>query len=202
MLAEELEAIERQRDLRTCGCSLANELSTRFAQQGAHDPTPTRYFVLEELFARLSLTPASRVLDVGCGSGRAMAYFAEAGFPGRMAGVELDPELAAFARAWASRHQQLSVIEGSVLDIPLGSYTDFYLFNPFDHYVLEQFVEKLESEARGPITLCHMSDNGDNYLFMGRNGWKLVDEDWIQYCDDLRVYCCPQHWSIWRYERP
>lgn len=94
---DQLMAADEARDIATCGCSLMRLANTRFANAGAHDPTPTPYFVLEELFGRFELGPDSHVLDVGCGMGRVLAYFAEAGLPGRMTGIELDPALAQFA---------------------------------------------------------------------------------------------------------
>ncbi len=197
----EIDDLERARDLAICGGSLAEGAQTRFASEGAHDPTATRFFVLEQLFAQMGFDEGSHLLDVGCGAGRALAYFVEAGLPGRATGVELDPALARRARVWATRFAQLSVIEGSVIDISLRPYTHFYLFNPFDSCVLERFVAKLEAEVRLPVTLCHMSDNGENYLFMGRPGWCLQAEGWIYEHEGAPAFNCPQHWSIWRFNR-
>ncbi|MBR5260360.1 MAG: methyltransferase domain-containing protein [Eggerthellaceae bacterium] len=200
MALKELNRQELLRDLALCGCGLADERSTRFAAEGAHDPTATRYFVLEQLFAQLDLDESSHLLDVGCGKGRALAYFAEAKLPGCATGVELDPDLARTAQAWTENFEQLSVIEGSALSVPLRRFTHFYLFNPFDSPILEQFVEKIEAETRRPITLCHMSDNGENYLFMGRSGWRLQSEGWIHIHQGAPVFGCPQHWSIWKFD--
>ena len=200
MLASDLDQAELLRDLAICGCNLADERATRFAAEGAHDPTATRYFVLEQLFSQLDFTEESHLLDVGCGRGRALAYFAEAELPGYATGVELDSELAQAARRWTNSFPQLSVIEGNALGTPLRRYTHFYLFNPFDSSVLEAFVAKLEAEARRPITLCHTSDNGENYLFFGRAGWRLQAEGWFHKHEGTPVFNCPQHWSIWRFE--
>lgn len=200
MSSPTLEALERHRDLSICGQSLARNQETRFAFEGAHDPTATHYFVLEFLFAQLDLDDTSHLLDVGCATGRALAYFAEAQLPGRATGIELDGELARQAKAWTKRFPQLSIIEGNVLETPLDRYTHFYLFNPFDSRILEAFVTRLETEAKRSITLCHMSDNGENYLFMGRPGWKLESEGWMHEHEGTPVFNCPQHWSIWRFE--
>ena len=51
------------------------------------------------------LTPGSKVLDVGCGSGRDMLWLTERGF--NCTGLELSPELAALAR----QHTGMPIIE-------------------------------------------------------------------------------------------
>lgn len=50
---DQLFAADERRDCALCGCSLAEPGTTRFAKQGAHDPTPTPYFILENLFSEL-----------------------------------------------------------------------------------------------------------------------------------------------------
>lgn len=219
---EQLMAADEARDIATCGRSLMRLEDTRFASAGAHDPTPTPYFVLEALFAHFDLTPDSHVLDVGCGMGRALAYFVETGLPGRMTGVELDPALAEFATAWTKGKKNLQVICGDVLNIPLAPYSHFYLFNPFDTAVLLKFLAMVEAEATRPITLVHMSDNGETYFYAGRTGWSLIDEGAFQKYPpngsaskvtmpkapavqpltrgSFKVYDHPQHYSVWRFE--
>ncbi len=177
---EQLMAADEVRDIATCGRSLMRLEDTRFASAGAHDPTPTPYFVLEALFAHFDLTPDSHVLDVGCGIGRALAYFAEASLPGRMTGVELDPALAEFAASWTKGKKNLQVICGDVLSISLAPYSHFYLFNPFDTAVLLKFLAMVEAETTRPIMLAHMSDNGETYFYAGRTGWSLIDEGAFQ----------------------
>jgi hypothetical protein len=76
-----------------------------------------------------------------------LAHFLREGLPGRATGVELDPWLAQFAQAWTEGHPQLEVISGSALDLDLSPYTDFYLFNPFDQGVLQQFIEQVEAQV-------------------------------------------------------
>lgn len=53
-----------------------------------------------------TLIPGSRVLDIGCGSGRDLRWLSERGF--KPTGFERSPRLAAMAR----RHSHCSVIEG------------------------------------------------------------------------------------------
>lgn len=194
---------DARRDWEVCGCSLVCDESARVAAPGAHEPTPTPYFVLDELFLHVDFDKDSHLLDVGCGTGRVLAYVASR-LPGRATGIELDGVLVARVRAWAQRYQRLDVRCGNVLDEPLAPYTHFYLFNPFDTEVLVKFLDKVEAEATRPVTLIHMSDNGERYVYLGRPGWTLEHEGSIQGChaEDgsfIPVYGCPQTWSIWRY---
>lgn len=192
-------------DRATCGRSLAAREETRLAKLGAHDPTPTPYFVLDELFAHFSFGERSHLLDVGCATGRVLAYFLHKGLPGRATGIELDPELADIAWSWTENRPNLHVLQGDVLGIDLSPFTDFYLFNPFDSQILVQFIGAVEAQVRQPITLVHMSDNGDTWWYQGRPGWTQMAEGRIQHAKNARghlipVYEYPQHYTVWRFE--
>ncbi len=204
MTREELFQADIARDIALAGRPLAAPHATRFAKEGAHDPTPTPYFVLDELLAPLHLDEGDHLLDVGCGCGRVLAYAAQCFPAARATGVELDPKLARIARAWAESHPNLAVRQASVLDLDLAPYTHIYLFNPFDTAVLTRFLDKLAREARRPVTLVHMSDNGETYSYLGRAGFSLMLEGSIQSCrtaegEVVEVFGCPQHWSRWRF---
>lgn len=201
----ELLAFEEAIDRDICGIPLDDEGETRFADKGAHDPNATYYFVLEDLFSRVAFDDDTRLLDVGCGKGRVLAHFVRQGYPGRATGVELDPELAEVAAGWTSRYDNLNVVNASVLDLELDRYTDFYLFNPFSQGVLQAFIKSVEEKLAHPATVIHMSDNGDTWNYIGRAGWTQLDLGTIQHGRNARgypfkVYDCPQHYTIWRYE--
>ena len=117
--------------------------------------------------------------------------------PGRVTGVELDPALAAQAAAWSARYPNVRVVEGSVLDLPLAGYTHAYLFNPFDTPVLAAFLDKLECEAVGPVTLVHMSDNGEWPAYVGRARWTTLREGTFELPGEEGD--CPQHFSVRRF---
>ncbi|MFR3451726.1 MAG: class I SAM-dependent methyltransferase [Collinsella sp.] len=137
---------------------------------GACEPTPTPYWILDDLLG-IVFERTDRLLDVGCGAGRVLAYAVATQLPCRVTGVEPDGRLAARAASWTRGRDGLEVIAGSALDIPFGAYTHFYLFNPFDQVLLVEFLDRLEAQVRRPITLMHMSDNGESFAYLGRAGW-------------------------------
>jgi len=201
----DLLAHDRDLDRTVCGFSLAEERETRYAIQGAHDVSPTFYFVLDELLGQLSFDEHSHLLDVGCSTGRVLAYFVRRGLPGKATGVELDTELADVAARWTAHYDNLDIIAGSVLDIDLDAFTHIYMFNPFSPWVLQKFIAALEAQLTHPLTLVHMSDNGDTWQYVGRSGWTELSSGEIQdYINargfPVRAYDNPQHYSIWRYE--
>lgn len=202
----DLLAADAARDVALCGRSLDTAASVRsdLVSSGAHEPTPTPYFVLEELLGKLDLTADDHLLDVGCGTGRVLAYAASQ-LPCRATGVELDARLAGATSSWTASFPKLNVIAGNALDMSLSPYTCFYLFNPFDTAVLTRFLDKAEREAARPFTLVHMSDNGESFAYLGRSGWRLVRSGIIQLFQpasgrSIKLYEFPQHYSVWHYE--
>lgn len=201
----DLLALDERIDREVCGISLEEPYQTHFAAQGAHDPTPTPYFVLDELFGFFEFDENSHLLDVGCGTGRVLAHFLRKGYPGKATGVELDPQLAYVASSWAERHQNLAVIQGNALELDLAPYTAFNLFNPFDPNVLQQFIEAVEAQVPRDCTVVHMSDNGDTWRYIGRDGWTQLATGAVTSYRNARgyhvkVYDTPQHYSVWRHE--
>ena len=168
---------------------------------GAHEPTPTPYWILDDLLGGLSFERNDHLLDVGCGAGRVLAYAVATQLPCRVTGVELDGRLAARAASWTRGRDGLEVIAGSALDIPLGAYTHFYLFNPFDQVLLVEFLDRLEAQVRRSITLVHMSDNGESFAYLGRAGWMREREGsfYEHPAGGFPIFGYPQHYSIWRY---
>ena len=200
----ELLAHDDAIDRAVCGMSLVCREETILADQGAHDPTPTPYFVLQGLFERFPFSKRSHLLDVGCSTGRVLAHFLREGYPGQATGIELDPELAAVAQSWTAGHAKLQVIQGSVLDLDLSPFTCFYLFNPFDSPILQQLIKRIEEQAVQPVTVVHMSDNGETWWYLGRPGWSELDSGSFQYYMNERgypvcVYENPQHWTAWSF---
>lgn len=164
-------------------------------------PHPLRTGFSTTCWGGLSFEQTDHLLDVGCGAGRVLVYAAATQLPCRVTGVELDGRLAARAASWTRGRDGLEVIAGSALDIPLGAYTHFYLFNPFDQVLLVEFLDRLEAQVRRSITLVHMSDNGESFAYLGRAGWMREREGsfYEHPAGGFPIFGYPQHYSIWRY---
>ena len=97
-------------------------------------------------------------LDVGAGKGRAMLTAAQHPFR-QVTGVELNPGLAAIARAnveafgrseTADALAPVSLVEGDALAVPLpATPTLAFLFHPFEAPVLRRFISRLEQHFAG-----------------------------------------------------
>ncbi len=123
---------------------------------------------LEEVLQQLHITPADRVLDIGCGKGGAMMTLAKYPFA-RVDGIELSADLARIAEKNLKRAgvRNAAVFHGDAAEFQnYDSYTFLYMYNPFPDIVLrrvlENVVRSLERKPRR-LTLvyynpvCHAS---------------------------------------------
>ncbi len=75
----------------------------------------------DHLFNQLSLTPATRVLDIGCGIGGTSRYVADR-FGAKVTGFDLTPEFVETAKSLSELvglSDKVSFLEGSALDMPV-----------------------------------------------------------------------------------
>ena len=92
-----------------------------------------------------------------------------------------------------------------MLDLNLSGFSDFYLFNPFDSRVLSKLIQNIEEQVVRPVTVVHMSDNGEVWWYLGRPGWTEVASGTFQDFRNgrgypVRIYDDPQHWTVWRFD--
>ena len=150
----------------TSGLVPARHLATGHA----HDEHVTAYYgvapsILRSLIARWRETvppyPISSYtfLDIGCGKGRALLVASELPFRS-VTGIELNPRLAAIARAnaemWSRTHSSdptaplltaIEVLEQDALDLELPSGPVLiFLFHPFEAPLLRKLLRRIEGQ--------------------------------------------------------
>lgn len=118
-------------------------------------------------------------LDVGAGKGRAMLCASMHPFL-QVVGIELNPGLAAIARANIrafERHPEanalapITLLEGDALEVPLpSSPTVAFLFHPFEAPVLRRFLARIESlYADRPSHFDLLYVNAEHASILDRN---------------------------------
>lgn len=129
---------------------------------------------------RAAIGPADTVVDIGAGLGRALLALHH--LTGAAAiGVEVQPALAAAARALVAGRDRVEIIAGDIADHPeaLARGTVFFLYCPFSGDRLARLLDALEAIAAArPIRICAVD------LPMPSRPWLEV----IAASDDLVVY--------------
>lgn len=196
--------LERKRDDRKdrkiCGCSLVKYVPSLYREtKGATGSEPTHYSFLEEIFADADLKSNDRFLDIGCGKGRVLAFLIRKGANWDLYGIELNPEIAAYAQNWTEQYVHAEIIQGDAFAIDYNAYTILSLGRPFETEAFIKFVQKAESELTHPITLYYWWDSQSGNYLDGRPGWTLHRRKWFFKHALLPVYPYPQRYSVWTF---
>ncbi|MBQ7858650.1 MAG: class I SAM-dependent methyltransferase [Faecalibacterium sp.] len=185
----------QQDDCRMGGISVEQRKPSRFAALGAEAVQSSDYRCLDHIFTHhLPLTEQDTLLDVGCGEGRVLTYLHLQGCKARLAGIELDPEVAETARRRV-QGTDIAVHCGNILDADelLAQTTVFYLFNPFNGKIFSKFVAKLEKTMRHPIRMAYLFDYYAEYL-ADRPGWQRLAKEQF-----ARPGADDAHYSVWQF---
>lgn len=122
--------------------------------------------VLRHVLARLAPVDAGSFIDIGCGKGRALVIASEYPFR-RIIGVELNPDLAAAARANARRvgrrfpdrtTMDVRVGDASEPDLPEGDLVVF-LYHPFGRMLVERLCAHVASAAKDRRSVTIVYEN-------------------------------------------
>ena len=132
-------------DLSIGGVFLGGNKSTRFSMYGAYDTVNTDYEVLGCIFSvclkRLSAKDV--FVDIGCGKGRVINWLLKRGIENEIIGLEIDPAIAQRTKRRLRKYHNVQVIAGNAIENLPGNGSIFYLYNPFDRYVMRKFIDKI-----------------------------------------------------------
>ncbi|HHE46150.1 MAG TPA: class I SAM-dependent methyltransferase [Bacteroidetes bacterium] len=148
-------------DMRFAGMSLGPErIPSRYSQAGAYGHVPTDVSALKYIFRQYRIQPDDVLVDVGCGKGRVIAWWLNRGYRNRMIGVELDEEMAEFARDVFSGFDNVTIIQGNIIDLMPEDGNVFYLFNPFDEKTMGGFLGGIKERSKNQLENQQSTDNG------------------------------------------
>lgn len=109
--------------------------------QEAKDTVPTDWYFLHHMMSEFNFGEGDNIVDVGCGTGRVLAYLARR-FPlARLTGIELNQQVAAIAAKMAP--SKCEVISGNILEVCPDDTNVFYMFNPFYAEIMQEFCENI-----------------------------------------------------------
>ena len=110
----------------------------------------THTLPLRKVLTALKIPPGRILVDLGCGKGKVLLTASEFGFK-EARGIEFSPLLCDIARRNCSTYKNrtntrtdFGIINSDVLDYGMKDDEDvFFLFNPFDGYILEQVLKNI-----------------------------------------------------------
>lgn len=116
---------------------------------------PTNAMAMRNVLRKLGLAPGKVLVDLGCGKGRVLLIASEFGYS-EARGVEVSPVLCDIARSNCAIYKEKTgtkttfrIIPSDVLDYNLSDDEDvFFLFNPFDDYVLQHVIQNISDSYR------------------------------------------------------
>ena len=111
---------------------------------------PTHVYPLKKLFKELNIPQGKIFLDLGCGKGRVLLIASEFGFK-ELRGVEFASELCKTAVTNCSLYKdktgsnaEFHIIESDVVDYEFYDEDVFFMFHPFDAFILLQVLKKIK----------------------------------------------------------
>lgn len=149
---------------------------TDWSARRRHPCQPTPLAALDEVAARLA--DGEKIVDFGCGTGRAVFYFAAMGFD--TVGVELDERRYAQAQDNLSRCARRSpetaarvrLVNMAAQDYEPEGASSFYFFNPFPASVLRGVLRRIGD--RPARLFCYYPDD-EWVLLLLDEGWRLAE---------------------------
>ena len=150
------------------------------ASAAQYSPSNARH--LRHLLGRLKIDSTDRILDYGCGKGRALRTRLDYPFASAD-GVELSPTLGAIARRNFARlgvpEEGCRIISSdAAVFTDLDRYTHFYLYNPFPSVVVREVVTNMLASLdrhRRSITIVYYNATClDDFVGSGR--FRIVHE--------------------------
>jgi hypothetical protein len=122
---------------------------TRFRDAGANPIQHTDYRCLDEIFFNngLDINKDDVLVDIGCGKGRVISFWARRKFGRKLVGIELDPDAAQFSIKRFESNNKVCIINGDAVENMPVDGNVFYLWNPFNEAVMQRFASKVIASA-------------------------------------------------------
>jgi hypothetical protein len=142
---------------------------------GVYPVQSIQYVYIKEIVSKVEFGEEDVFVDVGCAWGRMIGYLKNHTKIKKYYGIELNSAVAKQALKIFKNDSSVFIIQGNIIDNIPDDGTVFYLFNPFNENVLEQFIESLEEKMHHSIKLLYLYPTCKEILDK-RKGWILEQE--------------------------
>lgn len=163
---------------------------------------PVNYLAINETLSRVELSDDDRIIDIGCGKGRVLAYLLSKNCPCQMYGIEDNKTYANTCIEWTKKYNNVHVICGDVFSIDYDNYSVLYLNRSFPGQEAFDFIHLLEKQVKHPITVVHPFEQSSGSVFENRSGWILQNSKVFLKTNRLQVVRTPRRCSVWIYTPP
>jgi SAM-dependent methyltransferase len=188
------------KDKKICGCSLVKYVPSLYREtMGATGSQSTCYWVLDEMFKDAQFNESDRFIDVGCGKGRVLAFMIKQKYPCSITGIELNKDVADFTKNWASKYENIEVINGNAFELDFDNYDVLFLGRPFEKEFFIKFTDKIETDVRHRLKLYYWVDQQSGDHLNDRPGWNMQIRKSLFVRHGLFLSMSPQRYSIWTY---
>ena len=189
-----------KKDKEVCGISLNDIIdSPYYESHGAYRSESVGWWMLEIVFQGINYSENIKILDVGSGLGRILAFFVKRNFTGHVTGIEINKNIYVICKKWSSIYPNISVINDDVFNVHLKNYDVIVLFNPMNPERTKNFIQKIELEVEKSIYVYHISDNDMLDYMDKRKNWEIIKRGWIYTYKGIPIVYFPQRYSIYKY---
>lgn len=194
-------AFDMAKDMKICGKSLTKYVGSvdRKVLQATGSES-ARYWALDEVFKGMNFSKDDKFIDVGCGKGRILAEMKRIKFPGQLYGIELNPDVAAYAEDWAKRYDNITIYAGDAFKQNYDEYTVIMLCRPFLEEMYVQFLNKLKKDITHPVTVILYVDNYMAKYVKDDPQWTMHKQEILFKKGPLAYSYYPVRYSVWTYD--
>ncbi len=140
---------------------------------------PTRFRHFRKLMQQIELPAEALFVDIGSGKGKVLLMAYECGFK-KIRGIEISAHLCQIAKKNITSYGKkkniklpLEIVESDIMLYPFDDNEQiFYLFNPFDNIIMQQFIGLIKASIqRNPRKIWLIFNNFKNHAVFQGDGF-------------------------------
>lgn len=150
---------------------LGDEIETPFREQGFFNTQSTEYDELNKIFKDYPISSDDVFVDIGCGTGRVIAYLLYKKKLCNIIGIEINSDVIISTEKFFNKYENVQFFKGNAIEeLPLNT-TVIYLYNPFDFNNFVKLIDRIENNF-SHIRVIYFNLKFLDF-FVDRKGWTI-----------------------------